>query len=162
VSYPRKRVSSRHTCLHERFEERESEKPLGDCHTGEEEEEAGRKPEFEAKVLLGNLRLWRPRVASWNLLCMHHRPPPNKCNLGLLWRRTDPLMQPTQYAFATYAICLMYINCPRVRPARKADLLTAFAQQFGDSHASGTSTISTTSQSRSVTPAATAGVASSV
>ena len=36
---------------------------LGDCHPGEEEEEAGCKPEFEAKVLLGNLRLWRPRVA---------------------------------------------------------------------------------------------------
>jgi hypothetical protein len=57
ASYPRKRVSSRHTadhssCLHERFEECESEKPLGDCHTGEEEEEAGCKPEFEAEVLL--------------------------------------------------------------------------------------------------------------
>ena len=73
---------------------RKSEKPLGDCHTGEEEEEADCKPEFEAKVLLGNLRLWRPRVASWNLLCMHRRPLPNKCNLWLLWRRNTPLMQP--------------------------------------------------------------------
>jgi len=71
--------------LHERFEECESEKPLRDCHPDEEEEQAGCKPEFEAKVLLGNLRLWRPRVASWNLLCMHRRPLPNKCNLWLLW-----------------------------------------------------------------------------
>ena len=61
---------------------RESEKPLGDCHTGEEEEEADCKPEFEAKVLLGNLRLWRPRVASWNLLCMHHRPLPTNAIHG--------------------------------------------------------------------------------
>ena len=59
----------------------ESEKPLGDCHTGEEEEEAGCKPEFEAKVLLGNLRLWRPRVASWNLLCMHRRHPAQQMQL---------------------------------------------------------------------------------
>ena len=60
---------------------RESEKPLGDCHTGEEEEEADCKPEFEAKVLLGNLRLWRLRVASWRPLWIHHHPPPNRCTV---------------------------------------------------------------------------------
>ncbi len=51
--YPASRHTADHSsCLHERFEECESEKPLGDCHSGEEEEEAGCKPEFEAKVLL--------------------------------------------------------------------------------------------------------------
>jgi hypothetical protein len=93
---------------------RESEKALGDCHTGEEEEEAGCKPEFEAKVLLGNLRLWRPRVASWNLLCMHHRPPAQQMQYMVAVTKDRP-------SLATYAICLMYINCPRVCPARNVN-----------------------------------------
>ena len=79
---------------------RESEKPLGDCHTGEEEEEAGCKPEFEAKVLLGNLRLWRPRVASWNLLCMHHRPPAQQMQYMVALTKDRP-------SHATYAIALI-------------------------------------------------------
>ena len=79
-------------------DECESEKPLGDCHTGEEEEEAGCKPEFEAKLLLGNLRLWRRRVASWSLLCMHRRPPAQQMQSMVALAKDNPLVQPTQYA----------------------------------------------------------------
>jgi hypothetical protein len=49
----------------------ESEKPLGDCHPGEEEEEADCKPEFETKAPPGNFRLWRSRGAGWSLLWIH-------------------------------------------------------------------------------------------
>jgi len=105
--------------LHERFEECESEKPLRDCHPDEEEEQAGCKPEFEAKVLLGNLRLWRPRVASWNLLCMHHRPPAQQMQFMVALAKDRPSHATYAIRLATYTISLMYINCPRVCPARK-------------------------------------------
>jgi hypothetical protein len=53
-------------------------------HPGEEEEEADCKPEFEAKVLLGNLRLWRLGITGWRPLWIHHHPPPT---VSLHWRQ---------------------------------------------------------------------------